>query len=461
MSRHGRAIAFQEKYCRSPKGVGHGQPIRLGRFQKEFLEEALADGIDAAILTTARGNGKSTEGGGLATWAAFDDDDTGAPQVPVVATTVGQAIKSCYGVAVAMIEADPELRSRCQIFTGITTPRVFVPYNRGELFPISHDIEGLQGLDPSLAIIDEIGFQPVASYAALKLAGGKRERSLLLGLGTKGTDPDNALENIRRQVKRLGSLPRMVYREFSTPATYRIDDRAGWRLASPAIAEGFLRESAIASDLALPEGLFRIFRLNQSIEGADSWLGTNAAAIWDELIHTAAPTPGARTWVGIDVALKRDSTAVVYVQQNPECGKLHAWSRIWTPSADVPVDVGAVMAHLRTLARLFEVETMEYDPRFFDVPANTLRIERLPMHEATQSVELMTRAVGAAYTAILNGELHHNDDFGLRSHVLAAKARYTGNATGFALEKLKSTNRIDAAIALALAVNAAVRARPR
>jgi hypothetical protein len=101
------------------------------------------------------------------------------------------------------------------------------------------------------------------------------------------------------------------------------------------------------------------------------------------------------------------------------------------------------MAHLRRLAKLFDVETMEYDPRFFDVPANMLRLERLPMHEATQSVELMTRAVGATYSVILNGEIHHSDDFEFRSHVLGAKPRYTGNGTGFTLEKLKSTNRID------------------
>lgn len=461
MSRHGRAIAFQEKYCRSPKGHGFGKPLRLGRFQKEFLEEALADGVEAAILTTARGNGKSTEGGGLATWAVFDDDETGAPQVPIVATTVGQAIKSCYGVAAAMVDMEPELRDRAQVFTGVATPRIYVPFNRGELFPVSNDVDGLQGLDPSVAVIDEIGFQPVESYAALKLAGGKRQRSLLLGLGTKGINPVNALEHLRKQVLRLGGLPGLVFREYSTPATYALDDRRGWGLASPALAEGFLRESAIASDLSLPEGLFRIFRLNQSIEGADSWLGTNAAAIWDELLHVVAPIPAARTWVGIDVALKRDSTAVVYVQRNPDCGMLHAWCRIWTPKPDIPVDVGAVMAHLRTLNRLFDIETIEYDPRFFDVPANMLRIERLPMHEATQSVELMTKAVGATYSAILNGEIHHNDDYEFRSHVLGAKARYTGNGTGFTLEKLKSTNRIDGAIGLCLATNVAVRSRPR
>ncbi len=460
MSRHGRAIAFQQKYCRSPKGHGHGKPLKLGAFQKEFLEEALADGVEAAILTTARGNGKSTEGGGLATWAVFDDDETGSPQVPIVATTVGQAIKSCYGVAAAMVDMDPELSSRAQVFTGVATPRIYVPFNRGELFPVSNDVGGLQGLDPSIAIIDEIGFQPIESYAALKLAGGKRARSLLLGLGTKGVNPVNALEHLRKQVLERGGVPGLVYREYSTPSTFAIDDPAGWRLASPAIAGRFLRESAVASDLSLPEALFRIFRLNQTIEGGGSWLGDNGAAIWDDLVDVRTPIPGAQTWVGVDVSLKHDGTAVVYVQRRDD-GLLHLWSRIWMPSGDMLVDVAEVMQYLRELARHFDVEAIEYDPRFFDLPAATLRAERLPMNEVTQSIDRMTKAVGSLHEGVKNRTIRHNGDAMLRSHVLGAKARVTGNGSGFTLEKLKSRNHIDGTIAAAIAVDRAVRARPR
>src|SRR5438045_2516421 len=84
--RYDRAVKFIETYCRAPKGRGHGQPLKLGPFQKRFLKAVLADGIDASVLTTPRGNGKSTFGGALALWALYDDDETGSPQVPIVAT---------------------------------------------------------------------------------------------------------------------------------------------------------------------------------------------------------------------------------------------------------------------------------------------------------------------------------------------------------------------------------------
>src|SRR5688572_25398894 len=121
MSRAARAIKFIEAYCRPPKGTGHGQPVKLAGFQRDFLEEVLADGVDLSILGTPRGNGKSTFGGALATWALYDDDETGAPQVPIIATTIGQAIRSCYGVAASMVKKEPELLSRALIFTGIAT----------------------------------------------------------------------------------------------------------------------------------------------------------------------------------------------------------------------------------------------------------------------------------------------------------------------------------------------------
>lgn len=459
-TRHGRAIKFIETYCRAPKGRGHGQPLRLARFQKEFLEEALADRVDVAILATPRGNGKSSGGGALATWAVFDDDETGAPQVPIIATTITQAVRSCYGVAVAMIKAEPELLNRSLIYTGIATPRVTVHFNDGEMFPISNDVDGLQGLDPSLGIIDEIGFQPTDSWDALRLAQGKRDRSLIVGLGTPGLDRSNALFHVRQLIREGAQLPGVVFREHAAPDGCAITDRKAWRIGNPAIRAGFLRMSALETDVGItPEGRFRIFRLGQWWDGVDSWLGKDGRKIWDSLASPARPMADAPTWVGIDVGLKRDSTAVVFVQRRPN-GKLHAWCRVWMPLRDEPVDVTDVMAHLRGLSAEYRLQEVSYDPRFFDVPAKMLADDGLPMIEATQSVELMTRVYGSLLELIKRGELEHDgDDEVFTTHVLNAQARV--NERGFTLQKSKSRGHIDAAVALGLAVDRALHATPK
>jgi phage terminase large subunit-like protein len=456
MSRAARAIRFIETYCKPSKGKGHGAPMTLAPFQKDYLEASLADGIDLSILSTPRGNGKSTFGGALAVWATFDDDETGTPQVPIIATTVGQAIRSCYGVAVKMVKAEPELLSRALIYTGIGTSRVVVPASDdGEMFPVSNDPDGLQGLDYSLAIFDEIGFQPIESWDSLRLASGKRDYSLAIGIGTPGINRDNALYALRKKLHEGAVLPGLYFREYAAPDGCAVDDRDMWRIASPAIEAGFLRESALETDIGItPEGHFRIFRLGQHYDGVDSWLGPNGRALWDALIAPYDFVAGAPTWIGTDVAIQRDSTAVVAVQRD-ENELLRAVCRVWQPTKDDPVDVTDVMEHIRELARAYDVKAISYDPRFFDVPAKMLSDSGLPMVKVDQSVERMTPICGSLLELIKRGEIRHDGDDVLATHVLNAVPRF--NERGFTLQKSKSRGKIDAAIALALAVDRAMR----
>jgi phage terminase large subunit-like protein len=414
--------------------------------------------VDIGILATPRGNGKSSLGGALAVWALFDDESTGSPQVPIVATTIGQGIRSCYGVAVSMIKAEPELLRRSLIFTGVSTPRVTVPFNEGEMFPVSNDPDGLQGLDPSLAIVDEIGFQPVTSWDSLRMGAGKRSHSTIIGVGTPGFDHDNALYHVRKAVKEGQKLPGLIFDEYAAPDGCRVDDKRAWRTANPAIRAGFLRESALETDVSItPEGHFRLFRLGQHVDGVESWLGPNGRAIWDALEAPYDFVAGAPTWIGVDVGLKRDSTAVAAVQRDAD-GALHVMTRFWIPSEGVPVDISDVMEHIRELARAYDVAAVSFDPRFFDYPAKVLSDEGLPLIEIPQSPERMTAILGSLLEAVKRGEIHHDGDEILATHVLNGVARF--NERGFVLVKGKSRGRIDGAIALSLAVDRALHTEP-
>jgi phage terminase large subunit-like protein len=411
------------------------------------------------VLQTPRGNGKSSLGGALATWALYDDDATGAPQVPIVATTITQAIRSCYGVALSMIRNEPELLGRSLIYTGISQPRVVVPYDDGEMFPISNDPDGLLGLDPSLAIVDEMGFQSIESWDHLRLASGKRQRSLTLGLGTPGLDRENAMYHLRSIVAEGGPQRGVVYHEHAAAPDCAIADRRAWRIANPALRSGFLRASALETDLAItPETHFRIFRLGQWYEGGvDSWLGDDARTRWEALTSPWDFTDGAPTWVGVDVGIKHDSSAVVALQER-EDGRYHAIARVWAPQPDRPVDVTDVMQYLRELCQRYAVAAISFDPRFFDVPAKYLHDEGLPMIEVPQSPERMTKAIGGLYEAIMHDQVTHDGDAVFSTHVLNAVPRY--NERGFTLAKSKSRGHIDAVIALALAYDRVQRREP-
>jgi phage terminase large subunit-like protein len=460
-ARHARAIRFIESYCVAPKGYGAGKAIRLAPFQKEWLEEVLAPGVHAAVESMPRGNGKSTFKAALGCWAGFDPGESGDPQVPIIATTIKQGTKTIYGPLLKMIGANPELADRCKVYTALSDSKVIVPFTGGEIFPIADDPDGLQGLDPSLGMVDEIGFMSVESWASLLLATGKRPDSLIIAIGTPGFDEDNALWHIRKS--HLEGEPEVHFTEYAADEGCSIRDEAQWRKSNPAFVAGFKGEHAFRIALSLPEPLFRIFQLGQWVGGVQCWLGTDGRRRWEKLADPWSFETGGDTWVTVDMSRTRDSAAVVALQRRPD-GRLHAKAKIWHPQ-DSPtgvVDGMAVMNHLRDLDRRYHLIDVGFDPRFFEERAGMLEAERLPMVEFPQSLERMTPACGDTYELIVNGAgLSHDGDPEYRRQILAAVPKL--NERGFTLKKKtpESPNKIDAAVATCMAVALANRYVPR
>jgi phage terminase large subunit-like protein len=309
--------------------------------------------------------------------------------------------------------------------------------------------------------MDEIGFQPLQAWDSLLLASGKRSRSLVMALGTPGLDRDNALWHLRELVQGGQALPGFVYREYAARDGCRLGDRREWRRANPAIRAGFLHIEALDTALAMSlPSHFRIFRLGQWVEGVESWLGDDGRYVLDPLRSDYQLVPGAPTWVGVDVGIVHDSSAVTCVQYRTDRPDvLHAVTRIWVPTKAEPVDVTDIMAHLRDLSKTYRLGAVSFDPRFFDVPAKWLYDEGIPMVEVPQSVEHMTGAIGDLYERIHHGLVTFAPDPLFEQQVLNAVARL--NERGFTLSKGKSRGRIDSAISWALAVDRATHKRMR
>ncbi len=454
-----RAIRFIELYCISPKGEGHGKPLKLAEFQKAWIREILRPGVRQGVLQCPRGAGKSTLAAALALWALFDRNPTGQPMVYVMATTVGQAVDAVYGVMVKMIAAEHELSSRCLVHTNVSAAKIVVGYSGGECRPIANDVEGLQGRDPSFAVVDEIGFQPLASWNAMVLASGKRSQSLVVGIGTPGVDRSkSALWHLRE--KHLGGKtpPGFSFTELSAPDDCDYRDESNWLIANPAIAEGYLLMNALRDDVEMmPESEFRLFRLAQWVEGTDCWLGVDGRKVWRDIISGYKLKPGAQTWVGLDLGRKHDSTAVVVGQRTPN-GTLHTVAKIWTPTEERPVDIGQVMGYLRGLNKTYKVVEIAFDPAYFDVYATELADEGLPMVEFPQSATRMIPACMGLYGDIMRGLVSHDDDPDYERHIL--NAMVTNAEAGWRLTKSKSRGHIDAAIALALCHSRAQHPKP-
>lgn len=449
------AIRWIETWCRPPKGYGAGEPLRLAPFQKEWLREVLADGVTSAVMSCPRGQGKSTLLAALGLWATFNAGKGGAPQVPVVATTVMQAHRSVYGVALAMVAAEEELADRALVYSAIGAMKIVVPGTGGEMFPVSSDPAGLQGLDPSLAICDEVGFQSVESWESLLLASGKRPRSLVVGIGTPGYDEENALWMLRQRALDGAAIPGFRFTEYAAAEGCNVRDEDEWARANPALAAGYMNPDALRAAVELsPEASFRTFRLGQWVDGIQAWLGEDGRRLWDSLRDPWVPVSGAQTWVGVDVGQTKDSTALVATQQRDD-GRWHVWCRLWVPAPGREVDISDVAQHIRDLDRDFELVEVSYDRRLFDMYANQLLDEGLPMVEIPQSAERMVPATGTAYEMIRRREISHDGDEAFARQVLNAMAQYTEH--GFRVTHRKARGRMDAAVALVLALDRVVR----
>jgi hypothetical protein len=267
-SRPGRCIRFIETYCHIPTGFGAGRLIRLHRFQREVIEAVLADEVPVSAWQTCRGNAKSTLTAAIGLWAVCDHED--APQVPLVAHDMKHAERTLFAPVRRMIKASPDLADRMTVYTASGDKRVHSWWNDGDLMPLPADEDRLQGLIPTISIIDEAQTVPVGVFWTVRQGGGKRPHSLTLLIGTPGPELDCALYRFRQLVADGGGGR---YLEMAAPIDCALDDERAWEAANPALRAGFLRRDVIADEARAArldpdaEQAFRIYRLGQWPDG--------------------------------------------------------------------------------------------------------------------------------------------------------------------------------------------------
>lgn len=459
-SRAERCVRFAETYCRTAKGHTAGQTLRLTDDQREWFNEILSGEYTAALKSCPRGEGKSTELAALGLWNVFDRPEFGDPYVPVIATRVSQAEGALYDVAIRMVEQEPELANRALLYTGIGAKRLDVPCTHGRIFPKANHVAGLQGLDYTIAIVDEIGFQPNDVWQAVVLAQGKRPWSLAVGSGTPGFDrsADNALWYQRsRYYDPDPEFPveGLHYVEVSAPPNCEITDDV-IVAANPAITAGYKSLRALKNNRTqMTETAFRTYHLGQWVEGAECWLGDGAADHWRSLVdhYELKPRPvegkrGVPTFVGVDIGIKNDSTAVVWTQHRPD-GRMHFRCRIWRAQRNQVINLNAVIDFIRSLHVTYDVREVVYDPMYFRIEAERLANEGLPMVEMSQVPSRTAPAFADLLRDILGGKISHEDDPEFEEHVLNGRAKHT--QTGFTLYKRDQRHKIDACYALMMA----------
>jgi len=398
-----RVVRWIESYLRLPTGAGAGSKVRIAKFQREIIR-SIYDSL-ATFVSLPAANGKTTLLAAVALERICRGDDF--VEVDVLATKEDQA-----GILVEsakrFVEACPELVPVVAFHAheGILEYRPTGSRMRAHPAKLS----AIQGLNFSLAIIDEVGFasDPIVESIIARL--GKRPDSHAIGIGTPGFD-GNVLQRIRSQ-DLDGELPAGVeFLEWTAASGVDVNDREAWRSANPALAAGFLREEALAVQAAmLSEREFRTYHLGQWIDGASGWLPAGA---WESCPNVAPPPEGSEIGVGVDGTYRRTSAVVIA-----------------TLSGEIAFGFAAEAATDDELRRVIEDAASRYrvvevvHPRrvrpslFADLADAGLRVEAwdsTPDVEATSANEF--------YRAIVEGRVAHDHDALLASAMDSLRVR--------------------------------------
>lgn len=451
-----RVCRFIERNCRLGEGDYYGEPVKLRRWQKKFLYqlyELKPDGsrrYRRALLGVPKNAGKTPIASWVAQYEMFGADRTN-PIVAVGAASFEQA-DLVFGDIKTSIKQSPTLRELAEVFD----TEILVKGRPGRAYRVAAARGTNDGARPSCFIADEVHEynDPAKEGAHLVLSNGttKRTDSLELNISTAGSDLESLLGRLYLKGKRIEAGEErddaFLFAWHEAPDTFDLDDpnqlRAAIRAANPAADDYVNVEDVARRYREIPRWEFERYFLNRWTRAAESWL---PAGVWEACAGTVQLTKGQPAVVGVDMALRHDSVAVVVVQPKDD-GMLHVSSKVWRPDGD-RIDVAAVENHLRALHRQYSLSSVAYDPAYFERSAQALQDEGLPMVEFPQSGERMVPACQHLYELVVQGKLMHGDDATLNDHVLAAAAR--DSERGWRLSKGRTKRPIDAAIALVMA----------
>ena len=185
----------------------------------------------------------------------------------------------------------------------------------------------------------------------------------------------------------------------------------------------------------------------------NEWVSAESAFIlpeqWDALVDPSWVVPAEASFaIGVDLATKHDSAAVVSITQATDDASilgLGPW-RIWR----APVDLTAVADYLRNMMATGYVVSAVCDPYQAALMMQTLGAEGYQLDEYPQTVANMTTAGNTLFDLVKQGRLKIGPGAEeLRKHVLACTAKETDR--GIRLIKTTTSRKIDGAIALAMA----------
>jgi len=426
-----------------------GQPIALAEWQRVVLAEywARRHAVSTLFVSTTKKAGKTLLDSLLTCYRWLT-----MPHVHfVVGNDQDQSAELQINMIAAMVKRHPVLASCCKLNRAEI---VFEPTG-SRIVSLPMDAPGAAGANFATAsftelwgfvyeqnerLYDELTPIPGATpYDCLRIvdsyAGFVDESELLRRVWDRGL----AGERISEQWPIYLTGQQLSYIHQGDDAQRRC-----WRFSEAARLAYYVEQQE-----TLRANSYRRLHRNEWASSEDKFISPEQ---WDALIlegyHAPGPDKAVHLVAGVDLAVKHDYAAVVTVWPNDGLLYLGPY-RIFVPAPEV--DIGAVEHYIEELAAKYSLDRANADP--YQMAGSIQRLQRkgIRIAEYPQTVSNMTLAGNSLFDCIREGRLvvYAGAD-SLREHVLNAHAKETSR--GIRLIKEASSRKIDAAIALAMAV---------
>jgi phage terminase large subunit-like protein len=296
-----------------------------------------------AIFLVPRKNAKSTTAAAITAYMLTSDGESG-PECYSAATTREQA-RVVAEILWGMAKRSPQFRDYFGVRVGAeTTHALDVPLTGGKFRALSADANTLDGLNVSLAVVDELHAHKTGGvWEVLDTATGARPQPLILATSTAGKDIGGICYAQLQYLQQV--LEGVIVDEAYFGVNYTIDagddwkDERTWRKANPNFGvsiqpSDMVRKARQAAHSPSSVNNFLTKHLNVWVSGASAWMDMPKwIALGDPTLRLEdfAQFP---CWIGVDLAEVRDIAALVAVIQ-PEPDRYVIFGRYYLPESAI------------------------------------------------------------------------------------------------------------------------------
>ena len=494
-SKADRAVNFIQ-CLRHTKGEFYNKPFVLLDWQETVIRDLFGvvkqDGtrqFRTAYVETAKKSGKTELAAAIALYLLCADGEQRAEVYGAAADR--QQASLVYAVAADMVRICPALNKRLKILES-RKRLVYEPTNSFYQV-LSADANNKHGFNVHGCIIDELHCQPDDRLfnVLTKGAGDARRQSLTFLITTAGDNLNSVCyqQHLKAQDILEGRKTDSTFYPVIFGAALEDDwtDPATWAKANPSLGITFSidkLEEACESAKQNPaeENSFRQLRLSQWVKQAVRWMPMEK---WDNccVSFDADFLRGRPCYGGLDLSSTQDLTALVLVfPPTGEDEKYYILPFCWVPEETIAVrsrkdhvnydlwarqgyilttegnvvDYDSIEQFILSLREQYDIREIAYDRWNAQMLVQHLADEGLEMVSMGQGFISMSNPTKDLMRLALEQKLAHNGQPVLRWCMDNIVVR-TDPAGNVKIDKAKATEKVDAAVALVMALDRALR----